>query len=83
MISGETEIEMVRRHVAEGERHVRLQHEIIDHLRALGAPTEVAEQLSVQFEELLVMHRGHLAKLEERAAHAERPPGQGPHRTAL
>lgn len=64
MAFGETELEMVRRHVAEGERHVRLQHEIIEHLRVLGAPIEIAEQLMRQFEELLVMHRQHLAKLE-------------------
>jgi len=62
----ESELEMARRHVAEGERHVRLQCEITDHLRALGAPTQVAEQLRRQFEELLTQHRKHLADIERR-----------------
>lgn len=70
MAFDESELEMARRHVAEGERHVRLQIEIVDHLHALGAPTEVAEQLMTQFEELLVMHRQHLAQLEERQGEA-------------
>jgi len=60
----ETELEMARRHVAEGERHVRLQEQIIAHLQGLGADTTIAQQLKGQFEELLVMHRQHLAKLE-------------------
>lgn len=64
MTPGESELEMVRRHVAEGERHVQSQVEIIAHLQTLGAPTLLAEQLKRQFEELLVMHRQHLAKLE-------------------
>ena len=64
----ESELEMARRHLAEGERHVRLQDEIIEHLRQLGASTEIAEQLKVQFEELLVMHRQHLERLERPSA---------------
>ena len=55
---------MARRHVAEGERHVRVQREILAHLQARGLPTDMAEQLLRQFEELLVMHRDHLTRLE-------------------
>ena len=64
MIPGETELDMALRHVAEGERHIRIQDQIIAHLAVLGAPTELAEQLKRQFEELLVMHKQHLARLE-------------------
>ena len=67
-MSGESELEMVRRHVAEGQRHVRSQHEIVVHLREMGAPTEIAEQLERQFEELLEMHRQHLSRLDEALA---------------
>lgn len=55
---------MARRHVAEGERHIRLQREIIASLESLGADTTVAKQLELRFEELLAQHRRHLAKLE-------------------
>jgi len=68
--SYESELEMARRHVAQGERHVRLQRDVITHLRELGASTEIAEQLELQFIELLAMHRQHLAKLETRASGA-------------
>ncbi len=64
-MSFESELEMVRRHVAEGERHVRLQREIVARLREMGAPTEDAERLQLQFEELLLMHQNHLSKVEE------------------
>ena len=66
MVSRESELEMARRHVAEGERHVRVQRDVIAHLRELGASTELAEQLERQFVELLAMHQQHLAKLESR-----------------
>ena len=66
---------MARRHVADGERHVRVQADVIERLRALGASTAMAEQLQSQFEELLVMHRRHLAKLEAGAGRDGAAPG--------
>ena len=64
MICRIDEIEMVQRHVAQGERHLQLQHRILAHLQEIGAPTEVAQELERQFEEILKMHRQHLARLE-------------------
>ncbi|MBS3649662.1 hypothetical protein KEU06_13700 [Pseudaminobacter sp. 19-2017] len=61
---GETEIEMVRRHVREGERHVAIQKSILDDLAAAGRPTDLAKKLLAEFEETLAQHRAHLARLE-------------------
>ncbi|MFN3585628.1 hypothetical protein [Phenylobacterium sp.] len=56
---------MARRHVADGEAHVRRQHEIIARLRAGEFPTDAAEALLVQFEQSLTDHRSHLLRFEE------------------
>jgi len=64
MAGRETELEMVRRHVAQGERHVALQQEIIGHLRELGGSTELAERLLTEFEQVLQSHREHLRRIE-------------------
>jgi hypothetical protein len=67
----ETELEMVARHVRDGERHVARQREIIAELTSRGASTEQATDLLMQFEDTLLQHRRHLARLEK----AEPPPG--------
>lgn len=64
MAKAETELAMVKRHVRVGERHVASQKEIIAHLREHGHPTELAERLLLNLEELLEMHRQHLARLK-------------------
>ena len=61
---GETELEMVRRHVRLGAEHIVRQRGIVADLRANGRPTEVAEQLLATFEDLQRQHKAHLARLE-------------------
>ena len=60
----ETDLEMARRHVAEAERHIRSQEDIVAHLRDLGGDVATAEQLLCLFEETLDIHRAHLDRLE-------------------
>jgi hypothetical protein len=57
------QIDMVRRHVADGERHVAAQLDIIERLRELGADTDLAEDLLEEFEAALAQHQVHLAQL--------------------
>ena len=60
----ESDLEMARRHVAEAERHVQLQRDIVAHLRDLGGDVDTAEQLLSLFEETLDIHRAHRDRLE-------------------
>jgi hypothetical protein len=39
---GETELQMVQRHVREGEAHVQRQREIVTEMWERGAPTDIA-----------------------------------------
>jgi hypothetical protein len=66
----ETELEMVTRHVREGERHVLRQREIVRDLLDRHHPTALAEQLLVEFEQTLVDHRAHLTRLTAGSARA-------------
>jgi hypothetical protein len=59
----ESEVEMVRRHVREGERHLSRQCEIVQKLRDGNHSTELAEELLIAFEQSLLAHRTHLARL--------------------
>jgi hypothetical protein len=59
----ESELEMAARHVAEGERHVTLQEQIVSHLGEIGASTDVARDLLVEFRSTLGRHRAHLLRL--------------------
>lgn len=59
----ETELEMVLRHVAQGERHVALQRRIVAHLREIGGDLRLAEQLLAEFEAALGEHRAHRDRL--------------------
>ena len=63
-MEGETELEMVRRHVREGEMHVKRQGEIVAELKEQGAPVDMAVALLNQFQNLLRQHKEHLARLE-------------------
>jgi hypothetical protein len=60
----ESELEMARRHCAEGERHISLQHDIIAHLRELGGDTAIAERLLVTFETIQEQHCTHRDRLQ-------------------
>jgi len=53
-------IEMIRRHIAEGEKHVAAQRTIVLRLRELGADTGLAEDLLEEFEATLAEHQRHL-----------------------
>jgi hypothetical protein len=57
------QIEMVRSHIAQGERHVAAQRDIVVRLRELGADTGLAEDLLEEFETSLAQHQVHLADL--------------------
>jgi hypothetical protein len=65
MALSESELEMVARHVAEGERHVSLQEQIVSHLGEIGASTDMAEELLVEFRSTLGRHRAHLLRLSD------------------
>ena len=53
------DLRMVDAHIAQGERHVKRQEEIVEWLKSRGHPTEVAEQLLAEFQSTLVQHRSH------------------------
>ncbi|AWB20789.1 hypothetical protein DA075_07555 [Methylobacterium currus] len=64
MREGETELDMVRRHVEEGAQHIAQQRALIVHLRREDLPTSEAEALLVLFEDLQRQHQDHLARIE-------------------
>lgn len=53
------DLQMADDHIAQGERHVVLQHALIERLKNHGLPTELATQLLADFEETLRQHREH------------------------
>jgi ATP-dependent protease HslVU (ClpYQ) peptidase subunit len=61
---GETELQMVQRHVREGEAHVQRQREIVTKMWERGAPTDIAVTLLEAFQETLRQHKAHLSRLE-------------------
>ena len=67
MRSGETELEMVQRHVRQGKEQIARQQAVISRLTASDLPTGEAESLLVTFEELQRMHEAHLARVEGRS----------------
>lgn len=64
MCGQETELEMTRRHVQQGARHLAQQRELVAKLRANGQSTEAALQLLATFEATQQQHKAHLARLE-------------------
>ena len=64
MAIDESEMETARLRVAEGERHVSLQRQIIDHLQEIGGSTELAEQLLTEFQQTLRRHRANQDRIE-------------------
>ena len=57
------QIEMIRRHIAAGEKHVASQREIIRRFREIGADTLLAEDILEEFEATLAQHQAHLAQM--------------------
>jgi hypothetical protein len=66
MAKGETELQMVQRHVREGEAHVQRQREIVTKMWERGAPTDIAVTLLEAFQDTLRQHKAHLVRLEAR-----------------
>ncbi|THK37087.1 hypothetical protein EHS39_16725 [Ensifer sp. MPMI2T] len=64
MREGETEIEMVRRHVRDGAAVVARQQELVGRLLVNGLATQAAEQMLAQFESAQRQHQEHLDRLE-------------------
>jgi hypothetical protein len=63
MRHGETELQMVQRHVREGAVHVARQREIVAQFHANGNPTELAEKLLAGFQGMQFEHEAHLERL--------------------
>ena len=63
MKAGETELEMVQRHIGQGERHVSRQLEIIADMTFRNQPTGSTENLLFNFERTLRAHKLHLEQL--------------------
>ena len=59
MTYSQADIDLADSHVAQGERHVVQQEELIGRLRSSGLPTEAAEELLVLFRTTLNQHRTH------------------------
>lgn len=53
------DLEMVDDHIAQGEKHITRQLELIARLRSFNLPTSQAEQLLEQFQATLSRHREH------------------------
>jgi len=68
--SGETELQMVQRHVREGEEHVARQREIVASLPPESDLAVTAHQLLTLFEETLERHREHLTRVSHRVGAA-------------
>ena len=64
MVTRETPLEIVRRHVLLGERHIERQQMIVQQLTELGAPIDQALALLDLFEEMQAMHVEHLRRLK-------------------
>lgn len=62
MRENETEIEMVRRHVEEGAKHIARQRLLVARLRQEGLPTQEAANLLATFEAIQRQHEDHLAR---------------------
>lgn len=63
MEAGETEFEMVQRHIRQAEKHVSQQLEIIAAMTLRNQPIGLAEKLLFNFERKFRNHRDHLDQL--------------------
>lgn len=66
--ANETELEMVRRHIQAGADHVAEQRSLIARLGVAGLPTDRAERLLANFEDLQAQHEDHLVRILAREA---------------
>lgn len=75
METNETLLAMATRHVAEGERHIASQIEIIERLREKSLPSDEAENLLLAFMATQAEHKSHLQKIEDEIAERLRDAG--------
>jgi hypothetical protein len=61
--TGETEIQMVERHLAEGEKIIERQRELLTDLLDAEADPETAKSLLSSYLKTQSLHREHLARL--------------------
>jgi len=61
----QADVDMADRHIAEGERHIAQQEELLTRLRMQAHPTEEAENLLDLFNSTMVEHRAHRAAIVE------------------
>ena len=57
------DIKMVEDHIAQGERHIIQQEELITRLTERGLPTESADELLAEFRALLQQHWDHRTEM--------------------
>lgn len=76
-MQGEAELEMVRRHVAQGERHVQQQLALIARLERLGLDTLTAQELLADFERTLDLHKAYQERLTVPSQQRPTPGGVG------
>lgn len=63
----EDDIEMVKSHVRQGERHLVRQHALIARLAGDQLPTSLAVDFLHQLEDMQALHRLHLSRLLRKA----------------
>ena len=63
MRTGETELEMAVRHVAEQEQRLARQEALLERLRGVGAPLDRSLKLLGEMKDLLGRMRAHVARL--------------------
>jgi hypothetical protein len=63
MISDETELEMVRRHVRRGLILVTRQRATLDRLRQANHPTQLAEAVLLSIQSVQAEHEAHLRRI--------------------
>ncbi len=61
---GETEREMVERHIAQGEVSLARQRKVVRDLGARGAPTGRSEVLLANLRKIQDQHEAHLTRLD-------------------
>ena len=59
------DLEMADRHIAQGERHIVQQEQLVTSLRLKQLPTAAAEAQLVTLNATLVQHRAHRAAIAE------------------
>jgi hypothetical protein len=67
MPSKSAELQMVEDHIAQGERHVARQEDLLKWMKGRGLPTDEAESLLEEFRATLLQHCEHRARMGREA----------------